>query len=396
MSALRFVMAVWSVTRIGVATIPQRLGSATVVVIGIAGVVGVLIAILAMGAGFEKTLLETGSNDTAIVLQGRQRFEGGSSLDPASVALVSQLSHIRRNASDQPMLSPEQLTAATLPKKSTGLDASIALRGVGERVWEVWPHIELVAGRKLQPGLSELMVGKGAYEKFAGLELGSKVTFDGQPWRVVGVFESGDARDSELWVDVQVFSAAYRRGNTVNSLIVRLRDDQAFRSFEQVLESDPRLEVNVQTTRQYYQSLSEALARMIRIVGHSIGAIMALGAVFSALNATYMAVATRAREIATLRAMGFERGTLIVSVVLETMLLAALGGALGAAITWLLFDGFTASTLGGAGQIVFAFDVSPQLIRDGLIWALTIGLVGGLFPAIRAARLPIVAGLREL
>lgn len=390
------VLQIWSVTKVGLATIPQRLGSATVVVLGIAGVVGVLVTVLAMAVGFEKTFGRTGSDDTAIVLQGGQRMEGVSALDHASVALISQFPQILKNASDQPLVSPEQLTAATLPKKSTGLDANIAMRGVGERVWELWPHIKVVAGRKPRPGLPELIAGKGAHEKFAGLHLGSKVTYDGQSWTVVGVFESGDARDSEIWVDGQVLSSAYRRDGMVSSVTARLADAGAFKSFKAALEGDPRLKINVQTTRQYYRSQSEHLSRMIRIVGNTIGLIMAVGAIFSALNATYMAVASRAREVATLRAIGFQRGTLIVSVVLETMLLAALGGAIGAVITWMAFDGFTASTLGSSGQVVFAFDVSPELLWEGLNWALAIGFVGGLFPAIRAAHLPIVTGLREL
>jgi putative ABC transport system permease protein len=390
------ILQIWSVTKVGIATIPQRLGSASVVVIGIAGVVGVLVAVLAMGVGFEQTFGRTGSDDTAIVLQGGQRLEGGSALDRASVDLISQFPQVVRNASDRPLVSPEQLTIAMLQKNSTGLDASIAMRGVGERIWEVWPHIEIIAGRKLQPGMPELVAGKGAHEKFVGLQIGSKVTFDGQSWTVVGVFESGDAHDSEIWVDGQVLNSAYRREGTVNSLTARLADASAFKSFKAALESDPRLEISVQTTREYYRGQSETLSRMIRIVGNTIGLIMAVGAIFSALNATYMAVASRAREVATLRAMGFQRGTLIVSVVLETMLLSAVGGVIGAAITWMAFDGLTASTLGSSGQVVFAFDVSPELLWDGLTWALAIGFVGGLFPAIRAARLPIVTGLREL
>jgi putative ABC transport system permease protein len=263
-------------------------------------------------------------------------------------------------------------------------------------VWELWPHVKIIAGRKFTPGLRELLAGKGANEEFSGVEVGSTVTFDRQPYSVVGVFDSGDVHNSELWSDSQVIGAAYRRDGRVNSLILRLTDARAFEAFKAHLQSDPRLQVNVQTTRHYYSQQSETTSRMIRIVGATIGLIMALGAIFCALNATYMAIASRSREIATLRAIGFRRVPVVVSVLLETMMLAALGGVLGAAVTWVIFDGFTASTMGAAGQIVFAFDVSPELLWNGLKWAFAIGLIGGLLPAVRAARTPIAVGLREL
>jgi putative ABC transport system permease protein len=395
MSCTRTGRQTWSLTKMGIATLPQRAGSASVVVIGIAGVVGVLVAILAMSAGFEQTLHQTGSEDTAIVLQAGQRLEVASALDHASVALISQAPHILRSASDQPLVSAAQLTMVSLPKRKTGLDASVAMRGVGERIWEIWPQVRIIAGRRLQSGLPEMVVGKGAHEKFAGLDVGSTVTLDGQSWRVVGVFDSGDAHASEIWADGQVVSSAYRREGMVNSLVVRLTDGRAFAPFKAALERDPRLDINVQTTRHYYRAQSETIARMIRIVGISIGLIMAVGAIFSALNATYMTIASRAREVATLRAIGFQHVTVIVSLLLETMLLATLGGALGAVITWMGFDGLTVSTLGSSGQIVFPFDVSSGLLVHGLQWALAIGFIGGLFPAIRAACQPIVIGLRE-
>lgn len=386
----------WSVAKVGVASIPQRLGSSAVVVVGIAGVVGVLVAILSMGAGFERTLKQTGSDDTVMILQAGQRAETGSAIDHDTIALVTQAPQVLKNARNQSIVSSEQLITALLPKKSTGLDASVAMRGVGEHIWDLWPHIRIIAGRPLKPGLRELLAGKGAHEKFSGLDVGSVVTFDGQSWTVVGIFDSGDARNSELWGDTQVMGSAYRRQGTANSLTLRLTHAGAFDELKAALQSDPRLKVNVQTTRQYYSQQSETVSRMIRFVGATIGLIMAVGAIFGALNATYMAVVGRSREIATLRALGFRHVTVIVSVLLETMMLAALGGAIGAAIVWIIFDGLTAATMGAAGQIVFAFDVSPTLLWNGLKWALAIGFIGGLFPAVRAARLPIATGLREL
>jgi putative ABC transport system permease protein len=309
---------------------------------------------------------------------------------------VSQAPEVLKDAGGQAIASPEQLLTALLPKKSTGLDASVAMRGVGERVWDLWPHVKIIAGRKFKPGLGELLAGKGTHEKFSGLDVGSTVAFDGQSWTVVGIFDSGDAHNSEIWGDSEVMGSAYRRGGSVNSLTLRLKDARAFDAFKAALQDDPRLKVGVQTTRQYYNQQAEPFARMIRIVGATIGLIMALGAMFGALNATYMAIAGRAREIATLRAIGFRSIPVIISVLLETMLLAVLGGAIGALVAWAIFDGFTASTAGASGQVVFAFDVSPVLLWNGLKWALAIGLVGGLLPAAHAAGMSVTTGLREI
>jgi putative ABC transport system permease protein len=386
-----------SVARIGIATIPQRLGSSTVVVVGIAGVVGVLVALLAMGAGFEKILKQTGSDDTVIVLHSGSDSEATSTLDHDTVSIISQAPQVLRDTDGRPVTSAEQLVVASLPTRSTGLEASIAMRGVGEPIWTLARHVRIVAGRKFTPGLRELIVGQATRDEFVGLNVGATVSFDGESWPIVGVFDSGDAHNSEIWGDAQAIGSSYRRGGTVNSLLLRLTDASAFDTLKAGIESDPRLKVTVQTTREYYSRQSESIAQIVGIVGTTIGAIMALGAIFGALNTTYAAVTDRAREIATLRAIGFHTVPVIVSVLLETMLLAVLGGAVGAGLTWMLFDGFTASTVGAnSSQVVFAFDVSRELLMSGLEWALAIGLVGGLLPALRAARVPIVLGLREL
>jgi putative ABC transport system permease protein len=386
-----------SVTRIGIATIPQRLGSSTVVVVGIAGVVGVLVALLAMGSGFEQVLKQTGSDDTVMILHAGAESEATSTLDHDTVAVISQAPQVQRDGEGRPVTSAEQLLIASLPTRNNGLKASVALRGVGESVWALSTRITLTAGRRFTPGLRELIVGKGARDEFLGLNVGSTVSFDGQSWPIVGVFDSGDAHNSEIWGDAKVIGSSYRRGGTVNSLTLRLTDARAFEALKAGIEGDPRLKVNVQTTRQYYSRQSESIAHIVGIVGTTIGVIMAIGAIFGALNTTYAAVADRTREIATLRAIGFQGGPVIVSVLLETMLLATLGGAVGALLTWTIFDGFIASTVGAnSSQVVFAFDVSRELLSSGLRWALAIGFIGGLLPALRAARLPIVTGLREL
>ena len=387
----------WSVAQVGILTIPQRIGSSLVVVIGIAGVVGVLVAVLAMGAGFEATLRQTGSDDTVIIMRAGARTELNSVLDHDSAVLVSQLPQVLRDADGQPIASPELVLVASLPKKSTGLDSNVELRGVSAHAWELRPHLRIIAGRKFQPGLRELVVGKGALESFAGMQPGSTIKLNGQTWTIVGVFESGDAYDSEIWGDADSVGPVYRRGSGTTSVTVRLTDAAALDALQAAIASEPRLKVDARTTRAYYSEQSADLSRFIRILGITVGSIMAIGAVFGALNTMYAAVATRTREIATLRAIGFRSVPVVVSVLIETMLLALLGGAIGAAVSWSLFDHYTASTLGANfSQVVFSFDVSPALLWTGLKWALAIGFIGGLFPALRAARVPVTAGLREL
>ncbi len=388
---------VLSVIQIGIATIPQRLGSSSVVVVGIAGVVAVLVALLSMAQGFQQTLKETGNDETAIVMRAGSQTELNSVLAHDSAALVAQAPQVLHGTSGDPIASPELVVVASLPKKTTGLDANVEVRGVGERAWELRPKVQITAGRKFKSGLRELLAGKDARRQFANVEPGSTLKLNGQVWTVVGAFDSGDSHNSELWGDTDIVGSAYRRGSSTTSVTVRLTSPAAFDAFKAGLESDRRLQVDVSTTRQFYNAQSATISTTIRILGTVVGVIMAIGAVFGALNTMYAAVAARSREIATLRAIGFRGTPVILSVMVETLLLALLGGVIGAALAWALFDNYTASTLGSNfSQVVFAFKVSPPLLWDGLKWALTIGLVGGLFPALRAARQPVTTGLREL
>jgi putative ABC transport system permease protein len=397
MAATRIGRQAWSVSEVGMATIPQRLGAASVVVVGIAGVAAVLVALLAMAAGFEAALQQGGSDDTAIVLRAGSQTEINSVLDHDSAVLVAQAPQVLRDAQGQPIASPELVLVASLPKKSSGQDANVEIRGVGEHAWSLRPGVSIIDGRKFGPGLREMIVGKGARAQFAGVDLGSTLNLNGQTWTIVGAFDSHDAHNSELWADTDVVAATYRRGSSTAGVTVRLTGADAFDAFKAALASDPRLRVDAKTTRSYYTDQSAALSKLIRILGITIATIMAIGAVFGALNTMYAAVATRSREIATLRAIGFRALPVIVSVMLETMLLALAGGLLGAAVTWLLFNHYTVSTLGANfTQVVFAFQVSAPVLWSGIKWALAIGLIGGLFPALRAARLQITAGLREL
>ena len=387
----------WSATAVGISTIPQRLGSSSVVIVGIAGVVGVLIALLAMAEGFRSTLQQTGSDDTAIVLRAGSQTEINSVVDADTTHIVAEEPQVMRDAGGRQIASPEIVVDASIPKKGKTTDANVEIRGVGEQVWELHPRLRIIAGRRFTPGLRELIVGRNAAREFAHTSLGSQLDLNGEPWSVVGEFDSGDAHDSELWADNKVVATTYHRGDSTSSITVKLTGARVFDAFKAAITSNPQLKLQVQTTRTYYNAQSETLTKIIRILGTTVALIMAIGAIFGALNTMYAAIATRTREIATLRAIGFRGVPVVVSVLIETLLLAIAGGAVGALIAWALFDNYTASTLGANfSQVVFEFRVTPALIASGFKWALAIGFLGGLFPALRAAQMPVTDGLREL
>ncbi|TBR37319.1 MULTISPECIES: ABC transporter permease [Dyella] len=389
-----------SVASVGLSTLRARLGSSAVVVVGIAGVVGVLVAMLAMGEGYAETLRKTGSPDTVIVMRGGSASEVMSVLDRDSLVVIPQTAGIARDAKGDPIASPELVVAANLPVKGGGPDdeGSVQLRGVGDKATLIRPNFRIIEGRNFNPGMRELIVGKGAQRQFVGLEPGHKIRLGNQEWTVVGVFSSGDALDSEVWGDAAVVADTYRRGSSRASVTVKLADPKGFDAFKSALAADPRLKVDAESTIEYFSKQSEGTTKMIKGIGIAVGLIMAIGALFGALNTMFAAVASRAREIATLRAIGFRGLPVVVAIMLETMLLALIGGLLGGVIAWAIFNNFTASTLaqGSVGQLTFAFRVSPEVLWTGVKWALAIGFVGGLFPAVRAARLPVTTALREL
>lgn len=385
-----------AIARLGMASIPQRLGATSVVVVGIAGVVGVLVGLLAMAEGFQAALGSTGNDQTAIVLRAGANTEISSGLDRAAITLIGQAPGVQRDTHGVPIASAEVVVVANVPKRSTGTDANVQVRGVGPQAWALRPEVTLVAGRRFRPGLRELVVGRGAQTQFRGLTPGQSIRLNNQDWQVVGVLESGDTRESEIWGDAESVASAYRR-SVFQSVTVRLAGPRALGVLKAALSSDPRLRVDVETTRSYYSKQSERLTTTLRAIGIGVAAIMALGAIFGALNTMYAAVAARGREIATLRALGFSGLPVVVSVMLETMALALLGGMLGAGIAWAVFHGYTVSTLGESfSQVVFQFQVRPALLLQGLQWALAIGFFGGLFPALRAATVPVTVALREL
>ena len=381
-------------TRIGIASLPQRWGASSVIVVGIAGVVGVLVAMLAMGAGFEATLRQTGGDDTAIMLRGGSQAETNSVITRDQAPLIGALPGIARDAQGRAAISPEASQVVNLPTASTGEDANAQFRGVSESAWAIRPNVRIVEGRKFEVGVRELIVGQGAKKQYRGLDVGKTLRLGNQQWKVVGTFASGDAFDSELWTDYETLAAAYDRP-AYQSVTVALDGKDGFKQLKAALDNDPRLKLDVQTTRDYYAKQTAGLTKLITILSTVIGTIMAIGAVFGALNTMYAAVAGRAREIATMRAIGFRGLPVVVAVMLETMLLALLGGVLGGLVAWAIFNGYSAATMGANfSQIMFQFQVTPELLWSGLKWALGIGLVGGLFPALRAARMPVTEALR--
>lgn len=395
MRALKQIIAIaWMNLR----NIPQRLGTSLVIVIGIAGVVGVLVALLAMGEGFRATLAGTGSDERAIVLREGANAELSSGLTREQADLLKRLPGVQRDAAGEPVASAELLVIADLPKASTGSAANAQVRGVQPEAFALRPDVKIIEGRNFTPGPRELIAGRGAASQFGGIEVGSRIAFRDSDWTIVGLFEAGGgAHESELWGDAEVVQSAYRR-NGFQSVSLQLESAAALDTVREAIAADPRLNVKIQSEKSYYEAQSRQLSTVISIVGTVIAAIMALGAVFGALNTMYAAIATRSREIATLRAIGFGGLPVVVSVMIEALLLALIGGALGAALAYLVFNGYTVSTLNGASfsQVAFDFRVTPALMQRGLVWALLIGLIGGLLPAIRAARLPVTTALRAL
>ncbi len=383
-------------TRIGVASLPQRWGASSVIVVGIAGVVAVLVAMLAMGRGFQATLESTGDDTVAIVLRGGSQAETNSVIMRDQVPLIGTLAGVARDAAGQPLLSAELSQVINLVSRSDGTDVNAQFRGLGDQGWAVRGKVRIVEGRRFEAGKREVVAGRGAQGQFRNLEVGKPLRIGNQEWTVVGIFESGDANESELWTDVQTLSSTYNR-SSYQSVLVRTEGSDGMARLKAAMEADPRLKLDVESTRDYYRKQGGGLNTLLSILGTVIGGIMAVGAVFGALNTMYAAVATRAREIATMRAIGFRSLPVVTAVMLETMLLALLGGLLGGLLAWAIFSGYSVSTIGSNfSAVVFQFKVSPELLWMGLKWALGIGLIGGLFPALRAARLPITVALREV
>jgi putative ABC transport system permease protein len=376
-------------------TVPQRLGASSVIVIGIAGVVAVLVSVLAMGAGFHHTLADSGRDDRVIILRGGSDAELNSNLTRTDIATISNAPGLAKDAEGKALLSSELVTVVNIPKADTGTDANVTMRGVGLKLAEVRPEVKIVSGKMFRPAVRELIAGAGAAKLFRGLTVGSVLRLRNAEWTVTGIFSSnGDVRESELLADVDTVGSSIER-NGYSSAVGLLTSAGAFTAFKDSLTSDPQLTVDVQREREYYAKQSAGLTKTINIVGTTVAVIMAIGAMFGALNTMYSAVAARGLEIATLRAIGFGAFPVLFGVMIESLLLSLLGGAIGASLAWLFFNGHTVSTLGAAfAQVVFQLTVTRTLIITGIVWACVIGLLGGFFPALRAARLPVAEALR--
>jgi putative ABC transport system permease protein len=377
----------------GIASLPQRLGASSVIVIGIACVVGVFISVLAMGNGFKHTLAGSARNDRVIILRGGSDAELNSNLSRADIDTISDAPGIAIDPEGHKLLSREIVTVVELPTSATGSPSNVTLRGVGPAA--IRPELTVVQGRMFNPAVRELIVGVGAAKQFRGIALGSVFRFRNAEWTVTGIFSShGDIHESELLADADTVASAIERVG-YSSAIALLSSADAFPNFKDVLTSNPQLTVEVQRESDYYAAQSASLTKTIDVLGTLVATIMAIGATFGALNSMYSAVAVRGRELATLRAIGFKPLPLVLSVMTEALLLSLLGGLIGAVVAWVLFNGNTVSTLGGAfAQVVFKLSVSPQLISEGILWACLIGLLGGLLPAIRMVRMSVTEGLR--
>ena len=391
MSALSQIGAV---TAMNLRSIPRRLGSSSVIVIGIAGVVGVVVAVFGMTRSMSQALVDTGRPDRAIVLRSGAQNETSSTLLVDAIATIRSAPGIARTSTGDAAVSAEMLASVNLIRSEDGAQAAVGVRGVEPTSTAIRPEIKIVDGQMFRPGLREMIVGRGANHEFKNLGIGDHVALRDSVWTVVGVFESGgDANESRLLTDAQTLLSAYKR-TAANSVTVLLASEGIFDEFKTALTTNPTLSVSVERERDYYQRQSENANTFFNLVTTFVGVIMALGALFGALNTMYSAVSARTVEIATLRAIGFGAGGVVSSVLAEALLLSLIGALLGAAIAWLLFNGNQVGIGNNVGTLVFHMRITPALLGSCVLMACIVGLVGGLLPALRAARLPVATALR--
>ncbi len=378
------------ITVMNIRNLPSRLGSSSVIVVGIAGVVGVLVGLLSMATGFTDALESAGRADRALIMRDGTSSEMNGFLSVEQRAIIRAMEGVVH-------ASGEIYVVAAIQKVGTDIDANVVVRGVEQASFQVRPEVQIVTGRNFESGRAEIIVGRRAAVQFRGLNVGDRLPVRDQTWTVVGHFSAGgSAYEGEIWADLANVQSAYRRGGGSSTMRLQMESAEAVAALDARLKSDPRFDLTARSEKEHYASQAEQRASLINSFGQAVGIIMAIGAVFAALNTMYSAVSARTVEIATLRALGFGGLPVVVSVMIEAIVLALLGGGLGGALVWFAFDGYTASTLNNVSfsQVAFDFAVTPELLQMGITWALVLGIVGGLFPAIRASRLPITVALR--
>jgi putative ABC transport system permease protein len=387
-----------AVTGVNLKSIRERAGSSAVAIIGIAGVVIVFVSVLSIAEGFRAAMAKAGDPERILVMRTGSDTEMTSGFSGEDARLIMDTPGIKKGPNG-PLASAELFVIVNHPLAATGTDANVPLRGVSPSVLQVRPEVRIVEGRMFESGRNEIVVGRAASRQFANLSVGSSVRWGENTWRVVGIFDSnGSVAESELWCDARVLQPAYRRGNSYQSVYARLESEDAFQAVKDAMTSDPRLHVTVIREPEYYAEQSRVLQRVIRTVGFIIAGLMGVGAIFGAVNTMYSAVASRTREIATLRALGFQSLPVVISVLVEAVLLSLAGGAIGGLLAYLAFDGYQTATMNwqSFSQVAFAFAVTPALLAQALIYATIMGLAGGLLPAWKAARMPVVTALRQL
>lgn len=396
---MRWLWQTGAVMALNLRTIPARFDSSGVAIVGIAGVVVVFVSVLSIANGFEAAMKSSGSPSRALVLRSGADSELTSGLDATGVDTIKQAPGIRR-AGRNPLASAELYVIIDVPKKAApDSAANVPMRGIEPVALAVRDEVSLIAGRMFRFGTNEVIVGRGARGQFLHTNVGDTIVSGQNRWTVVGVFEAdGGVAETEIWCDARTLQGVYRRGHTYQSVLARLDSADSFNAFRDGLKSDPKVNVSIRRENDYYAGQAQTLTRLIQTIGFAIAGLMGIGAVFGAILTMYTAVATRAREIATLRALGFNTVSVLVSILAESMALGAIGGVIGGIAAYLTFNGHQTSTINFQtfSQVAFAFRVTPRLLASGLFYALAMGLVGGLFPAIRAARLPIPSALREL
>ena len=389
------IKQVLSITMLGLRSIPERLGPSLVIVVGLAGVVAVFTALLAMAAGFKSTLESAGRADVALVLRGGSQAELNSGISREQGTIIKQAAGVAQGPDGLPLASAEVVVIAELMKPGEKTGSNITVRGVEPLAFPLRPQLRIIQGRNFAPGRRELIVGQGVARQFEGARLGETLRMRGSDWTVVGVFASGDAYESELWADVEVAQSTFNRQG-YSAVRLQLADGKGgLQTVKDALSTDRRVNVDVESEQQYFSGQTEQFRKTIGALAYFVTAIMGLGAVFAALNTMYAAIGARSREIATLRAIGFRGFPVVVSIMLESLILALAGGLLGALAAYVLFNNMAVSTLGANfTQVVFRFAVTPALVVDGLVIAIVIGMIGGFLPALRAARLPVTTALR--